>query len=182
MTAPTPEATPDGTAGANAAGGNASGDTSAAGSEFKPPATQEELNRIIAERVRRAEAKYQDYSDLKTKATQFDAMTEAQKTELQRAQDRAEAAEKRAQKLESDRQIADWKSEIAKEAGVPAGVLRGTTQEELLAHAAELKAMLPDPNARPGAYVSGEGKHTTAKPTPAQEFAELIQNARGQAR
>jgi len=174
--------TSDGTATTTAVaatGGNTSGDTSAAGDAFKPPASQEELNRLIAERVRREAAKYQDYGDLKKKAQQFDAIAEAQKTELQRAQERAEAAEQRAQKLEMDRQLADWRTQIAQEAGVPAGVLRGTTQEELLAHAAELKALLPDPNARPGAFVAGEGRQAVAAKDPAMEFADIVLRQRG---
>lgn len=173
---------------ATTTGGNTSGDTSAAGAEFKPITSQEDLNRALNERLTRERAKFADYNDLKAKATQFDAIAEAQKTELQRIQERADAAEKRAQALEAKQQIADWKSEIAKDpafAGVPAGVLRGTTQEELIAHAAELKALLPDPNAssvRHGAFIAGEGRTTTAVPSPAQEFAEIIQNARGRAR
>jgi hypothetical protein len=176
------EGTPESNSGTNEDGNN-SGTTSTAGSEgFKPPATQEELNRIIADRVKRTEAKYAGFSDLKKKAEQFDAMTDAQKTELQRAQDRAEAAEKRAQALESAQQIADWKSKIAKDAGIPASALRGTTEEELQAHAAELKALLPDPTARHGAYVAGEGRTTKAAQSPAELFGEILTKARGQAR
>jgi len=67
--------------------GNNSGDTSAA-DEFKAPASQEELNRIIADRVKRVEAKYADYKDLKTKAAQLDSLSEVSKTEQEKLTDR----------------------------------------------------------------------------------------------
>ena len=71
--------------------GNNSGETSAA-DEFKAPASQEELNRIIAERVKRAEAKYADYKDVKAKAAQLDSLSEASKSELERATETATKA------------------------------------------------------------------------------------------
>lgn len=173
--------------------GNSSGDTSTAGAEFKPITSQEDLNRLIADRIKRAEAKFADYKDLKTKAQQFDAIAEAQKTELQKIQDRAEAAEKRAADLEAAeakrvadaeaaKQIADWKSDIAKDpkfAGVPASALRGNSKQELIDHATELKALLPDPNVRRvgGAYVSTEGRTTTTGHDPRQQFAEILKQA-----
>jgi hypothetical protein len=121
--------------------------------------------------ARKWEARAKEYKPAADKLAEIE---EASKTELQRAQERAEAAERRAQKLESDKQIADWRSSIGKEFGVPAGVLRGTTEDELRAHAEELKALLPDPEARPGTYVAGEGRTSTATPSPADEFAALI--------
>jgi hypothetical protein len=63
-------------------------------SGFTPPATQDEFNALVAERVKRERAKYADYSDLKTKAAQFDEFAESQKTEIQKANERAEAAER----------------------------------------------------------------------------------------
>lgn len=121
--------------------------------------------------ARKWEARAKEYKPSHDRLTEIE---EANKTELQKAQERAEAAEKRAQQLESDRQVADWRTQIGKEFGVPAGVLRGTTEDELRSHAQELKALLPDPDARPGAYVSGEGRTTVTNPSPADEFAALI--------
>lgn len=61
---------------------------------YTPPATQEDLNRIIDERVKRERGKYADYSDLKAKASELDKFTEAQKSETQKVLERAEAAER----------------------------------------------------------------------------------------
>lgn len=114
------------------------------------------------------------------KASKFDQVTAAQKSELQLAIERAEAAERENTSLKADREIADWKTQTAKNpkfAGVPADVLRGTTLEEIEAHAASLKALLPEP-AKPG-HVPGEGRIVPpGTGDPAQQFAEILRNAR----
>lgn len=174
-------------------GGNTSGATPPAGNEWKPPASQEELNRIIADRVKRTEAKYADAPELRKKAAEYDKLVDAQKTELQKIQDRAEAAERRAAELEAAeqkraadaetaRQVADWKTQISKATGIPAGALRGGTKEDLQAHAEELKALIPDPNTRRvgGAYVPTEGRNVgTGGSDPAEQFAAILKQARG---
>lgn len=50
--------------------------------------TQEELNAIVADRLERERKKYADYDDLKKDAEAYRAKQEADKTELQKAQDR----------------------------------------------------------------------------------------------
>jgi hypothetical protein len=115
------------------------------------------------------------------KAQKFDQVTAAQKSELQLAIERAEAAEKKSAVLEAEKQKADWKAAVAKDpkyAGVPADVLRGESLEEIEAHAASLKALLPEPR-KPG-QVPGEGRTvTTGSGDPAQQFADILRKARG---
>jgi hypothetical protein len=165
----------------------ASGTTSTAGDDSKLPASQAELNRIIAERIKRVEAKYAGHADAVKKAAEFDKITEAQKSELQKVQERAEAAEKRAADLEAAeqkrvadaeaaKQIADWKADVSKKTGVPVEVLRGSDLAEIQAHAESLKALLPEPR-KPG-YVSGEGRTVAAgKGDPRQIFAEILKSS-----
>jgi len=86
--------------------------------------TQAELDQIIAKRL----SKYSDYDDAKTKAAEFDKLAEAQKTELQKAQERAEKAETAAQDA--------LRKAFAAEKGVPAGLITGKTQQEWEAAAA----------------------------------------------
>lgn len=179
--------------------GGDSGQTPA-GDQWKPPASQDELNRIISERVAREKAKldkaleqYKDVPDLRKKADEYDKLVASQQTEQEKILARAEAAEKRAQELEAAeqarvekaelaKQIDDWKTKIAadpKFEGVPASALRGSTEDELKEHAAILKALLPaPPDPRRGAYVPSEGQHTGAgKTSPRDEFIDLIANA-----
>lgn len=73
---PTPDPTPD-------AGGSPDGKTF----------TQADLDRIVADRLTRERQKYADYDDLKTKASQFDELQDAQKSELERERERAAQAE-----------------------------------------------------------------------------------------
>lgn len=47
--------------------------------------SQSEVNRIVEDRLRREQAKYADYDDLKAKADKFDEQEEANKSELQKA-------------------------------------------------------------------------------------------------
>jgi hypothetical protein len=56
---------------------------------YTPPATQDDLNRIIGERLAREREKYADYADLKARAAEYDKTLEAAKTETQKAIDAA---------------------------------------------------------------------------------------------
>lgn len=107
------------------------------GNEFKAPASQEELDRIIGARLDRERAKFADYDDIKAKATEFDKAQDAAKSELQKAADRAEAAEKERDQLRA----ASLRAEVALAKGLNANQAKrlvGTTKEELEADADEL--------------------------------------------
>lgn len=129
---------------------------------FTPPATQEELNRILESRLARERAKYADYDDLKAKASEYDKVTEASKTELQKERERAEAAEKKAAKYEAEKQVATWAAEITKGSSIPAAALRGSTKEELAEHFEVLKSIAPAPQQKrgtpPGKAAGDDGK------------------------
>jgi len=99
--------------------------------DYTPPATQADLDRIIADRVSRERAKYADYDDVKSKAAEHDKLVDAQKTEAQKAAERLAAAEKRAAELE----VKATRAEVAAAKGVPAELLSGSTKEELEAAA-----------------------------------------------
>jgi hypothetical protein len=125
------------------------------GKGFTPPASQEELNRLIADRISRERAKYADYDDLKAKATQLDAIEEANKTEAQKQADALAAATKELEQYKQREQVSAWKSEIVKGSHIPADLLRGSTQEELLAHFEQLKGVIPESSAQPQQPVPG---------------------------
>lgn len=61
--------------------------------EFTPPATQEEFNRIIADRVKRAEAKFADYEDLKAKAQRVTDLEQSKKSAEETLTERITALE-----------------------------------------------------------------------------------------
>ena len=84
-----------GTEGGTSAEGTSTG-TEGGAPSFSAITSQEEFDRRVADRLARQRAQFKDYDDLKRKAAEFDQLTEAQKSEAQKAADRAEAAEKAA--------------------------------------------------------------------------------------
>lgn len=57
----------------------------ASSTTYAPPATQADLDRIIAERVSRTKNQFKDYNDLKAKAEKFDQAQQASQSDLERA-------------------------------------------------------------------------------------------------
>ncbi|MDO5500960.1 MAG: hypothetical protein Q4F67_14890 [Propionibacteriaceae bacterium] len=130
---------------------------------FTPPATQADLDRIIADRISRERSKFADYEELKAKAAKFDEATEAAKTEAEKQAEALAAAQAKIAEYETREQIAAWKAEVAKDAGVPAEALAGTTREEIAAHAEVIKSLIPSGDAKKGAigpYVPPQGTGT----------------------
>ena len=80
--------------------------------ESKPISTQEELDALIRDRLKRDRAKtaekYADYEDLKVKAAKLDELEEAQEGELERANEKIAKLEKDA----ADRAAAEKAREL----------------------------------------------------------------------
>ncbi len=104
--------------------------------------TQEDVNRLLADDRRKTQARYADYDQLKTKASEFDKLADAQKTEAQKAAEALTAAETRATAAERRALLL----EVATEKGLTAAQAKrlvGSTREELLADADEFLGSLP---------------------------------------
>lgn len=97
--------------------------------------TQAEMDAVIGDRLARERAKYADYNDLKAKAQAYDAAQEADKSDLQKATERADALEKELNALKTANQERELKDKVSAETGVPASLLRGSTEDELKAQA-----------------------------------------------
>lgn len=87
--------------------------TSTAENGFTPIASQADLDKIISERLSRERAKYADYADLKTKASEFDKIAEASKTELEKMQDALAASRAEAETLRLGNVKAELKATLA---------------------------------------------------------------------
>lgn len=98
---------------------------------FAPITTQEAFDKAVQARINRVNAK-----------------VAAEKA-------RAENAEKELADLKNANQIRDWKEEVADETGVPVKLLRGSTKEEIKAHAEDIAASFK-PDAAP--VVESDGK------------------------
>lgn len=97
--------------------------------------TQAEMNTIIQDRLKRERAKYEGFEELKAKAAKFDEQEEANKTELQKAQERAKELEEKLQKKEHEETVREMKKKISEECKVPADLLTGETEDECRAQA-----------------------------------------------
>lgn len=76
------------------------------------------------------------------KARQYDELVEAQKSEEQKRAEELEATKAELDSLKRDAQVREWTAEVSKETGVPASALRGSSLEEIQAHAEELKSFI----------------------------------------
>lgn len=91
--------------------------------------TQEEVDRIVGERLQRERAKYADFEALKEKAAKFDEAEQAQKSELQKATERAEALQKELDNLKHADSVREIRNKVATETGVPASLLNADDEE-----------------------------------------------------
>lgn len=132
-------------------------------SGFTPPATQEELNRIIADRISREKAKFADYNDLKTKAAEFDKLADAQKSETQKALERAEAAERALASTQSE----SLRLSVIARHSIPADYqefVSGVDEAELEAKALKVLSLIPEAQVSSGVrelVIPGEGRTPT---------------------
>lgn len=92
--------------------------------------TQAELDSIVKDRLARERGKYADYEELKAKATKFDEAEEANKSELQKATEKAQALEAELNGMKQAESIREIREKVAKETGVPANMLTFSTEEE----------------------------------------------------
>lgn len=99
---------------------------------FTPITTQEDLDKVIGARLAREREKYADYDDLKAAASKL-----------------AEAEERLSQ-IDAQAALDKIRNDVAQETGVPAELLRGSTKDELTAHASALAEVL---KARPSVPV-----------------------------
>lgn len=99
---------------------------------FTPITTQEDLDKVIGARLARERDKYADYDDLKAAASKL------------------ADAEARLAQIDAKAALDKIRNDVAQEAGVPADLLRGSTKDELTAHASALAEAL---KARPSVPV-----------------------------
>lgn len=138
--------------------------------EFKAPASQEELDRIITARLDRERKRFGDYDELKAKADRLAKIEEANKSAEEKAAERLAAAEKRAAELE----VKALRAEVAATKGVPAGLLTGSTQEELEAAADALLEFRGEAKAAPSSAALGRVNGQRVKGTTADQFADFM--------
>ena len=161
-----------GTQGAGAQGASGQGDQNRT-------FTQAELDQVVQERLGRERAKYADYETLKEKAAKYDQAEEASKTELQKAQEKANDYKAQLDAMKKAQGIQAIREKVAAETKVPANLLSGETEEDCKAQA---KAIIDfaKPNGYPGVKDAGEaGSGGGGDGNAAQQFAEWMKQMQG---
>lgn len=125
---------------------------------FTPITSQEALDAIIAKRVERVNRKYADYDTLSAKIGILE-------TDLAAATAKVETYEREAAHASLIR-------EVAKETGVPADLLRGSTREEMTAHGKALAEFLTARSATP--VIPSLGAAPETKQTTEQAFVKML--------
>src|SRR5690625_5253852 len=116
---------------------------------YTPPATQADLDRIIADPISRERAKYAEYDDLKSAAAGLAEIGVASRAEAAEQAGRPAELQGKVTEHESREQINAWKAEGSSESGVPVAALAGSPKEETEAHAETLKPLIAQPNQPP---------------------------------
>lgn len=90
--------------------------------------TQSDVDRIVEKRLKRELSKQGDIEALKEKAKKFDEIQEANKSELEKANEKIAAYESEINKMKKDAEIRGIREAVAKEKGVPANLLTGVDE------------------------------------------------------
>ena len=133
--------------------------------------TQEEVNGIVNDRLARERKKYEgiDLETLKSKAAKFDEMEESNKSELEKANERANALQAKLDGIQKEKELSEMRLKVAEEIGVPANLLNGASEDECREQAEAIKAFAV-PSGYPSVRDGGEPQ-ITSKKSVRDEFA-----------
>ena len=118
--------------------------------------TQEEVNSFLAKDRKQMEERYSDYDELKEKAARLDQIEEDAKSELQKAQEKAEKLQAELSAMKHTEEIRSIRDKVAQSTGVPAALLSGETEEACTEQANAIlsfKSEVPYPTIKDGGEV-----------------------------
>lgn len=118
--------------------------------------TQAELDAIITDRLNREREKYAGFEDYKAKAEKFDAAEEANKSDLQKAQEQAAHYKAQLDAFQKEIETRNARDKVEKETGVPSTLLTGETEEECKKQAENILAWRGEAPKYPAVKDSGE--------------------------
>lgn len=138
--------------------------------------TQSEMNAILQDRLARERGKYADYETLKAKAEQFDRAEAAEKTELQKASERAQRLQAQLDSLTKAAALQKMRAAVAEQTSVPQALLSADTEEACTAQA---QAILNFAKQQAGYPVVKDGGGPVQNPTgsPGEQFAAWFEQS-----
>lgn len=78
----------------------------------------------------------------KSAADELESLKQSRMSEQEKLQARSEKLERELNSYKTQEQQSQWKAQVSKDTGIPADVLRGSTLEEIQAHAESVKSLL----------------------------------------
>ena len=150
--------------------------TSNEGNATEQTFTQEQVNALIGERLKREREKFAGFEEYKAKAAKYDEAQEEAKSELQKATERAEKAEAELSALNAEKERYTLMQQVAKDTGLAfeqVSMLNGTTAEELTEQAKAFAGMRKAYGAAPDA---GSAKAPANAGTTAEQFGAWLEN------
>lgn len=127
---------------------------------FTPITSQDELNKVIQERVTRERKKFADYNDLKTKAAELDRLKTQNQTEAEKAAGQITALQQQLQ----DMQLTTLRAKIQARHGISdddADLFLTGTDEDTLTRQAQALAGREADRKKKGPVVPSQGNHPT---------------------
>lgn len=118
--------------------------------------SQDEVNRMIGERLSREREKYANYDELKAKAEEYDKVQEASKSELQKAEERANQLQAKYDSMVKAEKVRAIREQVSQETGVPSNLLNGDTEEACKAQAEAILAFKGNSPSYPSVKDKGE--------------------------
>lgn len=148
----------------------------ATGTQDERTFTQAELDEIVKARLAKERAKYGDYETLQQKASKFDEMEEANKSELQKATEKAESLQKQVDAMTKEKSVREIREKVAGETGVPTRLLNGETEEACTEQAKAILEFMNQSNGYPTIKDGGEA-NVTEKKSEIKQFEDWFKSA-----
>lgn len=139
--------------------------------------TQAEIDQMIEDRLYRERKKFADYEEIKAKAEKFDAAEEANKSELQKVTEKAEALQKQVDSMTKAEEVRNIRAEVSKETGIPATLLTADTKEACEEQAKAIAEFTAnnEPPAYPSVKDGGDPQKVASKKSTRDQFAEWLE-------
>lgn len=132
--------------------------------------TQDELNRIVSERLKRAKLDTAEMDELRKKAAELDEIKAANQTELEKTQKAYADASAELERMKAEAARNALLAKVSADTSVPAALLKGETEEELTASAEALNAWLKSQKSFP----TDKGGAASSLPTITEEQISKI--------
>lgn len=135
--------------------------------------TQAEVNSFLMREEKKIKAKYADYADLQAKASKLDELEEANKSALEKANEKAAKLQAELDGIKKAAELREMREKIATENNIPANLLTGTTEEECNAQVESIKGLL-NANGIPTSVSDGGEPNHSGKVSNQTTFANWV--------